>query len=90
VLRKVDERFQVHGDPVPDESRALESEGFAPPTAASTGRFFLQTNYGRRDIAQRVLPTSIVHHTTPEARARAGTERARLLLGLHPSKLYDA
>ena len=60
-----------------------------PPSERSTGRFFLQTNYARRDIAQRVLPTSLVNHTTPEARARATNERERLLLGLHPERFYD-
>lgn len=60
-----------------------------PPTARSNGRFFLQTNYARRDIAQRVLPTSQVNHTSAESRARATTERERLLLGLHPERFYD-
>jgi len=60
-----------------------------PPTARSTGRFFLQTNYARRDLAQRVLPTSVVNHTTPESRARARTERERSLIGLHPERFYD-
>ena len=60
-----------------------------PPRSASTGRFFLQTNYARRDLAQRVLPTSRVNHTTPESRARARTERERLLIGLHPERFYD-
>lgn len=60
-----------------------------PPTARSKGRFFLQTNYARRDIAQRVLPTSQVNHTNAESRARATTERERLLLGLHPERFYD-
>jgi len=60
-----------------------------PPTARSKGRFFLQTNYARRDLAQRVLPTSVVNHTSPESRARATTERERLLIGLHPERFYD-
>jgi ectoine hydroxylase-related dioxygenase (phytanoyl-CoA dioxygenase family) len=60
-----------------------------PPTARSRGRFFLQTNYGRRDLAQRVLPTSEVNHTSPESRARATSERERLLIGLHPERFYD-
>ena len=60
-----------------------------PPTERSSGRFFLQTNYARRDFAQRVLPTSEVNHTSPEARARATTERERLLIGLHPERFYD-
>ena len=60
-----------------------------PPTERSSGRFFLQTNYARRDLAQRVLPTARVNHTTPESRARAKTERQRLLIGLHPERFYD-
>jgi len=60
-----------------------------PPTARSRGRFFLQTNYARRDLAQRVLPTSEVNHTSPESRARAATERERLFIGLHPERFYD-
>lgn len=60
-----------------------------PPAPDATGRFFLQTNYGRREIAQRVLPTDEVNHTTPDSRARARTERQRQLLGLHPQCFYD-
>jgi ectoine hydroxylase-related dioxygenase (phytanoyl-CoA dioxygenase family) len=60
-----------------------------PPTARCRGRFFLQTNYARRDIAQRVLPTSVVNHTSPESRARAVSEREQLLIGLHPERFYD-
>ena len=60
-----------------------------PPTERCTGRFFLQTNYARRDIAQRVRPTSVVNHTSAEARERARTERERQLLGLHGEMFYD-
>lgn len=60
-----------------------------PPRDGSKGRFFLQTNYARRDIAQRVLPTTLVNHASPEAAARATTERERLLIGLHPERFYD-
>lgn len=60
-----------------------------PPSEDSTGRFFLQTNYARRSLAQLVLPTSQVNHTTPESQARAKTERQRLLIGLHPERFYD-
>lgn len=60
-----------------------------PPTQRSTGRFFLQTNYARRDLAQRVLPTAQVNHACPESVARAATERERLLIGLHPERFYD-
>ncbi len=60
-----------------------------PPKRGGSGRFFLQINYARRDIAQRVRPTSVVNHTSREARERATTERARLLIGLHPERFYD-
>lgn len=60
-----------------------------PPRPGGTGRFFLQINYARRDLAQRIRPTSVVNHTTLEARERATTERARLLIGLHPERFYD-
>ena len=61
-----------------------------PPTADSQGRFFVQTNYARRDIAQRLLPTSVVNHASPESIARCRTERERRLLGLHPQGYFDA
>jgi ectoine hydroxylase-related dioxygenase (phytanoyl-CoA dioxygenase family) len=60
-----------------------------PPGPGSHGRFFLQTNYGRRDIAQRILPTSEAHHLRPEALERAVRYRHRLLVGLHPQSFYD-
>lgn len=60
-----------------------------PPRAGGNGRFFLQINYARRDIAQRVRPTSVVNHTSREARERATTERDRMLIGLHPERFYD-
>ena len=53
------------------------------------GRFFLQVHYGRRDVAQRVRPTSVVNHVSDAAAARAGSDRERLLLGLHPPRFYD-
>jgi ectoine hydroxylase-related dioxygenase (phytanoyl-CoA dioxygenase family) len=43
-----------------------------PTGAGDAGRFFLQVHYGRRDIAQRVRPTSEVNHLGPEAEARQG------------------
>lgn len=61
-----------------------------PPRPGSKGRFFVQTNYARRDIAQRVLPTSVVNHASPESLARAGSDRERRLLGLHPQGYFDA
>jgi len=60
-----------------------------PPTRAGAGRFFLQTNYGRREIAQRIRPTDAVNHASPEAIARAANERERALIGLHPQVFYD-
>lgn len=60
-----------------------------PPQTAGKGRFFLQINYARRDLAQRVRPTAVVNHTTREARQRATSERARALIGLHPERFYD-
>lgn len=61
-----------------------------PPAVEAQGRFFLQTNYARRDIAQRVIPTNVVNHASPESLARARNERERRLLGLHPQGYFDA
>ena len=60
-------------------------------TAAQTGydRFFLQAHYGRRDIAQRVMTTDEVSHTSPDAAARATGRRERQLIGLHAPFFYD-
>ena len=60
------------------------------PTERSKGRFFLQTNFGRRDIAQRILPAEQVNHASAEARSRAESARERSLIGLHPKAYYDA
>ena len=60
-----------------------------PYTEHSAGRFFLQTNYGRRDIAQRIRPTSQVNHLSPEIDWVAGTMREKRLVGLHPPLFYD-
>lgn len=60
-----------------------------PPAPDGKGRFFLQTNYGRRDIAQRVRPTDVVNHAAPGALARADSERARQLIGVHEGGFYD-
>ncbi|HWD25925.1 MAG TPA: phytanoyl-CoA dioxygenase family protein [Rhizomicrobium sp.] len=59
------------------------------PAQEGKGRFFLQCHYGRRDIAQRIATTAEVNHLTPEAIARAETERERTLIGLHPMFFYD-
>jgi ectoine hydroxylase-related dioxygenase (phytanoyl-CoA dioxygenase family) len=60
-----------------------------PPTEDSRGRFFLQTNYGRRDIAQRIRPTTEVCHARPEAIERAVRPRQKMLIGIHPQSFYD-
>jgi len=60
-----------------------------PPTRASRGRLFLQSNYGRREIAQRIRPTEVVNHATPEAIARATNHRELQLIGVHPQSFYD-
>lgn len=60
-----------------------------PLGPGAAGRFFLQTNFGRREIAQRVLPTERVNFTNADARARARTERERQLIGLHEQGFYD-
>ncbi len=53
------------------------------------GRMFIQCHYGRRDVAQRLRPTSSVSHLSEEAEARAVTPRQRSLVGLHPLSFYD-
>jgi ectoine hydroxylase-related dioxygenase (phytanoyl-CoA dioxygenase family) len=59
------------------------------PAQPKYGRFFLQVHYARRDIAQRILTTSEVSHVTPQAAARATTDRERTLIGLHAPLFYD-
>ena len=53
------------------------------------GRFFLQVHYGRRDIAQRILPTEDANHLSPDAIARAETDREKTVIGLHQPFFYD-
>ena len=60
-----------------------------PSGPGDPGRFFLQCHYGRRDLAQRIRPTSVVNHASAEALARATTPRQRMLLGLHNPGFYD-
>jgi ectoine hydroxylase-related dioxygenase (phytanoyl-CoA dioxygenase family) len=60
-----------------------------PTRAGDRGRYFLQAHYARRDIAQRILPTSEVNHVRPDAAARATNDRMRKLLGLHRPFFYD-
>ncbi|MEJ1970544.1 MAG: phytanoyl-CoA dioxygenase family protein [Rhizomicrobium sp.] len=59
------------------------------PAQARHGRFFLQCHYGRRDLAQRIDTTANANHLTPDAIARARTDRERTLIGLHPPHFYD-
>ncbi len=61
-----------------------------PPNKNSTGRFFLQTNYARRDIAQRILTTRELNCVSEEARDRARTPREQQLIGLHAELFYDS
>ena len=60
-----------------------------PAREGDRGRFFLQVHYARRDIAQRVKPTSVVNHVDASALAELGCERERRLFGLHPRGFYD-
>ena len=60
-----------------------------PTSDEDDGRFFLQIHYARRDIAQRVKPTSIVNHLQPESIERISSDRERHLLGLHHMGFYD-
>ena len=60
-----------------------------PAGPGDPGRMFLQCHYGRRDIAQRIRPTSSVNHLSPEALARAESAREKTLAGCHPLSFYD-
>ena len=60
-----------------------------PSLAGDPGRYFLQSHYGRRDLAQRIRPTREVNHLSPEAVARADSPRERTLVGLHDPFFYD-
>jgi ectoine hydroxylase-related dioxygenase (phytanoyl-CoA dioxygenase family) len=60
-----------------------------PAGPGATGRLFLQVHYARRDIAQRLRTTTEVNHLSPDAVARAVTDRQRALVGLHPPLFYD-
>jgi Phytanoyl-CoA dioxygenase (PhyH) len=53
------------------------------------GRMFIQCHYGRRDLAQRIRPTSVVNHVSAEAVKRAGSPREKTLIGIHPLGFYD-
>lgn len=60
-----------------------------PTGPGDRGRLFLQVHYGRRDIAQRLKPTSEVNHLSPDAIERLGDERSRTVVGLHRPFFYD-
>jgi len=59
------------------------------PGPGDPGRMFVQCHYGRRDIAQRLRPTSAVNHLSDEALSRAETARDKSLVGYHPLSFYD-
>ncbi len=59
------------------------------PAQDGRGRFFLQCHYGRRDLAQRIFTTAEVNHLSPDAIARAETDREKTLIGLHQPFFYD-
>ena len=59
------------------------------PATRGTGRYFLQVHYARRDIAQRIRTTAVANQLTGDAIARATTDRARTLVGLHDPFFYD-
>ena len=60
-----------------------------PPSEMGRGRFFLQTVYGRREVAQRVRLTEELNAVGPAALARTTSDRERQLLGIHPAAFYD-
>jgi hypothetical protein len=59
------------------------------PRAGDPGRMFVQCHYARRDIAQRLRPTSSVNHLSEAALKRASTQRQKTLVGYHPLSFYD-
>lgn len=60
-----------------------------PPAAEDPGRYFIQCHYGRRDLAQRLRPTSQANQLASEAIERATSKRERTLIGLHEPFFYD-
>lgn len=60
-----------------------------PPRSGDPGRMFIQCHYGRRDLAQRIRPSSAANQLSEEAVARARTGREKTLVGLHPLGFYD-
>jgi len=59
------------------------------PGEGDPGRYFLQCHYGRRDLSQRLRPTSAANQLSDEAIARASEPRQRTLIGLHEAGFYD-
>ena len=60
-----------------------------PSGPGDPGRYFLQCHYGRRDLAQRLRPTSEANQLSSDAIERATTRRERTLIGLHEPFFYD-
>ena len=60
-----------------------------PAREGGRGRSFLQVHYGRRDVAQRIRTTAEANQLSDEAIARATTDRARTVVGLHDPFFYD-
>jgi hypothetical protein len=61
-----------------------------PTLRGARGRYFLQIHYGRRDIAQRLRPSTEIKQVSEEAEQRATTKRERTVIGLHDQLFYDA
>jgi ectoine hydroxylase-related dioxygenase (phytanoyl-CoA dioxygenase family) len=60
-----------------------------PSGPGDPGRYFIQCHYGRRDLAQRLRPTSEANQLSPEAIERATSRREKQLIGLHEPFFYD-
>jgi hypothetical protein len=60
-----------------------------PPTGDDPGRYFVQCHYGRRDLAQRLRPTTEANQLSAAAIEHATTRRDRTLIGLHDPFFYD-
>lgn len=60
-----------------------------PTRSGDPGRDFLQIHYGRRDIAQRLRPTTEINQLSDEAVQRASSDRQRTVVGLHRPFFYD-
>jgi ectoine hydroxylase-related dioxygenase (phytanoyl-CoA dioxygenase family) len=60
-----------------------------PAAPNGRGRYFMQAHYGRRDIAQRLVPPPKATQVTAAAKRRARTERERTVVGIHEPFFYD-